>query len=88
MGSLILGILALPVIVIGLIDPLEGGLALLVVMALGVVTRLLSGILAPRLAWMSMAVTPPVLTGYACYLVSLAPALSDLRGQSLESVTP
>jgi hypothetical protein len=55
--SLILGIVALPVIFVGLIDPLEGGLALLVAVGLGVVVRLLSGVPLPRLAWVSMLVT-------------------------------
>lgn len=56
-ASLILGVIALPVIVIGLIDPLEGGLALLVSLAAGVVVRLMSGVPLPRIAWVSMLVT-------------------------------
>ena len=56
-ASLILGVIALPVIVIGLIDPLEGGLALLLALALGVVVRLMSAVPLPRLAWISMLVT-------------------------------
>ena len=56
-ASLILGVIALPVIVIGLIDPLEGGLALLLAVGLGVVVRLMSGVPLPRLAWISMLVT-------------------------------
>ena len=55
--SLILGIIALPVIFVGLIDPLEGGLALLVAVVLGVAVRLLSGVPLPRLAWISMLAT-------------------------------
>jgi hypothetical protein len=55
--SLILGIIALPVIFVGLIDPLEGGLALLVAVGLGVAVRLLSGVPLPRLAWISMLAT-------------------------------
>lgn len=57
MASLILGVIALPVIVIGLIDPLEGGLALLLASALGVAVRLMSGVPVPRIAWVSMLVT-------------------------------
>ena len=56
-ASLILGVIALPVIVIGLIDPLEGGLALLLAVGLGVVVRLMSGVPLPRLAWISILVT-------------------------------
>jgi len=55
--SLILGIIALPVIFVGFIDPLEGGLALLVAVGLGVAVRLLSGVPLPRLAWISMLAT-------------------------------
>ncbi len=56
-ASLILGIIALPVIFVGLIDPLEGGLALLVSVGFGVAVRLLSGVTLPRLAWISMLAT-------------------------------
>lgn len=56
-ASLILGIITLPVIFVGLIDPLEGGLALLVGVGLGVAVRLLSGVPLPRLAWISMLAT-------------------------------
>lgn len=55
--SLILGIIALPVIFIGLIDPLEGGLALLLALGLGVAVRLLSGVPVPRLLWIAMVAT-------------------------------
>lgn len=55
--SLILGIVALPVIFIGLVDPLEGGIALLVAVGLGVGVRLLSGVPLPRLLWIAMVTT-------------------------------
>lgn len=55
--GLILGIVTVPVIVVGLIDPLEGGLALLVALGLAVAVRLLSGVPVPRLAWVSFAAT-------------------------------
>ena len=55
--SLILGIVTLPVIVVGLIDPLEGGLALLLALGLGVAVRLLSGVPVPRLLWIAMVAT-------------------------------
>lgn len=57
LASLILGVVALLVILVGLIDPLEGGLALLLAVALGVAVRLLSGVPLPRLAWVAMLVT-------------------------------
>lgn len=55
--SLILGILTLPVLFFGLIDPLEGGIALLVGVGLGVGVRLLSGVPVPRLTWIAMLAT-------------------------------
>ena len=55
--SLILGIVTLPVIFVGLIDPLEGGLALLLALGLGVAVRLLSGVPVPRLLWIAMVAT-------------------------------
>jgi predicted membrane channel-forming protein YqfA (hemolysin III family) len=59
-ASLILCILALPVAFFGLIDPLEGGIALLVAAGLAVAVRLLSAVPVPRLAWVSMLVTAGV----------------------------
>lgn len=56
-AALVIGIVALPVVFVGLIDPLEGGLALLLALALGIAMRLLSGVPVPRLAWISLAVT-------------------------------
>ena len=55
--SLIVGVITLPALVIGLIDPLEGGLALLVALGLAVAVRLLSDVPVPRLAWISFAAT-------------------------------
>lgn len=54
--GLALVILAVPLIFLGLIDPLEGGLALLAATVLGVVARVVSGVPLPRLAWISLAV--------------------------------
>ena len=59
-ASLILGIITLPVLFLGLIDPLEGGIALLVALGLGVLVRLLPGVPVPRLAWIAMLVTAGV----------------------------
>ena len=56
-ASLILGIITLPVLFLGLIDPLEGGIALLVTTGLGLAVRLLSGVPLPRLTWISMLAT-------------------------------
>lgn len=53
----VLAIAALPLLAFGLIDPLEGGLALIVAIALAVAVRLLSRVTFPRLAWISMLVS-------------------------------
>jgi hypothetical protein len=54
-SAIILAIIAIPVLVLGLIDPLEGGIALLVAVALVVVARLLSRVPVPKLTWIPMA---------------------------------
>ena len=56
-ASLILGIVTLPVLIVGLFDPLEGGIALLIALGLGVGVRLLSAVPLPRLTWISMLAT-------------------------------
>lgn len=55
--SLILGVIALPVTAIGLIDPLEGGIALLIAIGLGVAVRLISGVTVPPMTWIPVVAT-------------------------------
>ena len=81
-ASLILGIVTLPVIVIGLIDPLEGGLALLLALALGVLVRLMSGVPLPRLAWISMLVTMGV------GILALALAIAGMPTEAEREIGP
>ncbi|MGN6273157.1 MAG: hypothetical protein ACTHMQ_08710 [Protaetiibacter sp.] len=52
-----LAVLALPLLVLGLIDPLEGGVALLVAIAIGVVVWALSRVRLPALLWISLLAT-------------------------------
>ncbi|MDR7233964.1 hypothetical protein [Agrococcus sp. BE272] len=54
--AVVLGVLALPLLVLGLIDPLEGGLALLAAVALLALARVLSGEPVPRLLWIPIVV--------------------------------
>lgn len=82
MASLIIGIVALPVIFVGLIDPLEGGLALLVAVGLSAAVRLLSGVRLPRLAWISMVVTMGV------GILALALAIVDMPTEAVQEVGP
>ena len=76
-AGLVLGVLALPIVFLGLIDPLEGGLALLLALTIGVVVRLLSGVPVPRLAWISMVAT------LAIGVLALALAIAGMPGSML-----
>ena len=55
--AIILTIAALPLTIIGLIDPLEGGLALLGAIMLVLVAWALARVAVPRLAWIAGIVT-------------------------------
>ena len=55
--GLVLAVLTVPLVVIGLIDPLEGGVAMLVAGALVLVTWLVSRIPVPRLEWIAWTAT-------------------------------
>jgi len=52
-----LAIIAVPVVFIGLIDPLEGGVALLAAFLIGVAVRLLARVRVPRVLWISLTST-------------------------------
>lgn len=52
--AIVLAVVALPFIFLGLIDPLEGGIALLIAIGLGIAVRLLSRVPFPKLTWISM----------------------------------
>jgi hypothetical protein len=54
--AIVLAVIALPVLFLGLIDPLEGGIALLVGVALVVAVRLISGVAVPKITWIPMSV--------------------------------
>lgn len=55
--GLALVIAALPLVFIGLIDPLEGGIALAAGLLLGLVAWLVSRVPVPRFTWISLAAT-------------------------------
>ena len=55
--AIVLAFIALPLLVFGLIDPLEGGIALLAAVALGVVVWALARVRLPELLWISLIVT-------------------------------
>ena len=55
--AIVLAFIALPLLVFGLIDPLEGGIVLLAAVALGVVVWALARVRLPKLLWISLIVT-------------------------------
>ncbi|WP_448002187.1 hypothetical protein [Agromyces bauzanensis] len=55
--AIIVAIAALPLLVFGLIDPLEGGIALLAAIVLGVVVWALARVPLPKLLWISLIAT-------------------------------
>lgn len=67
--AILLAIVALPLVFVGLIDPLEGGIALLAAIGLGVAARLLSRVPFPKLAWI------PMITAVAIGVLTLALAI-------------
>jgi len=81
-ASLILGIVTLPVLFVGLVDPLEGGIALLIALGLGVGVRLLSAVPLPRLTWISMLATIGV------GILALVLALVQMPFEAVQEVGP
>lgn len=69
--GLVLAILTVPLVLLGLIDPLEGGVAMLVAGALVLLTWLVSRIPVPRLEWIAWTAT----TSLAVVTVAVASVL-------------
>lgn len=55
--AIVLAIVTVPLLVFGLIDPLEGGIALVVAIVLGVVVWALARVPLPKLLWISLIAT-------------------------------
>jgi hypothetical protein len=55
--AIVLAVVTVPLLVFGLIDPLEGGIALLVAIALGAVVWALARVPLPKLLWISLIAT-------------------------------
>ena len=55
--AIVLAFVTLPFLVFGLIDPLEGGIALLVAIVLGVVVWALARVPLPKLLWIALIAT-------------------------------
>lgn len=81
-SSLILGIIALPVIFVGLIDPLEGGIALVLAVGLGFAVRLLSGVPLPRLVVGAMLAT------IAVGALALVLAIAGMPAETVQDPAP
>lgn len=58
--AVVFAVVTLPLLILGLIDPLEGGLPVLGVVMLGVAVRLLSKVRYPRLAWIALVASVAV----------------------------
>lgn len=58
--AIVLAVLTIPLLVFGLIDPLEGGIALLIAIALGAVVWALARVPLPKLLWISLIATVAV----------------------------
>ena len=69
--GLVLAVLTIPLVLLGLIDPLEGGVAMLVAGALLLVTWLVSRVPVPRLEWIAWTAT----TSLAVVTVAIASVL-------------
>ena len=69
--GLVLAVLTVPLVLLGLIDPLEGGVAMLVAGALVLLTWLVSRIPVPRLEWIAWTAT----TSLAVVTVAVASVL-------------
>lgn len=67
--AIILTIASLPLIILGLIDPLEGGLALLGAIMMVLVAWALARVAVPRLAWIAGLVT--VVIGAAALAIAI-----------------
>jgi drug/metabolite transporter (DMT)-like permease len=55
--GIVLAVLTVPLLILGLMDPMEGGLAMLLAGALIVATRYVSQVHVPRLEWVAWAAT-------------------------------
>lgn len=82
--AIVVAVAALPLVVLGLIDPLEGGIALLGAIALGLIARLLSRVPVPALAWIAAAAT--VAVGATTIAIAIAGMPSDAQ-PAAEAVT-
>ena len=80
--SLILGIVTVPVLFFGLVDPLEGGIALLVGLGIGVGVRLTSAVPLPRLTWIAMLAT------IAVGVLALILAVAGMPSPEVQEVGP
>lgn len=78
--AIALAVVAVPFVFLGLIDPLEGGIALLAAIALGVVARLLSRVPFPKLTWI------PMVTAVAIGVITLGLAILPAPVETAQGV--
>ncbi len=69
----IMAVLMLPLLALGLIDPLEGSVALAAAIVLGVVVRLMSRVPVPKLAWISLLAWAAIFAGIIVMTLTATP---------------
>lgn len=75
--GLVLAIMDLPILFIGMIDPLEGGIALLFGLIIGVVVWVVTRVPVPRFTWISFVATMAVGAITLILAVTLPPVQID-----------
>ena len=85
-AALAIAAVTVPVLVLGLFDPLEGGIALLIGGVLIVATRLVGRVPVPRLEWISWAAA--VVIGAAAIAVAVAQGPRESAEGGLLSLSP
>lgn len=86
--AVVIAVLTVPVVVLGLIDPLEGGLALIAAGGLVLGTRLLARVNVPRLEWIAWAVAIGVGAGAILLAVALPQEARSTGEGGLFSLSP
>ena len=86
--AMVVAVLNVPIILLGFIDPLEGGIALVVAAGVAAVVWLVSAVAPPRLAWISWLVTMAVGVSAIAYVMWGPAAQESYGGNGLLSLPP
>ncbi len=86
-AALLLACLAIPFVVLGMIDPLEGGIALLLGLGLCTAARALSSVRVPRLAWIAFVASVAIGLLLLVLVIAGAPDVEQ-PSQTAQAVSP